>query len=143
VGCYQHHNGKVVAVVELRCETDFMAKSKEFKELAEELAMHIAAANPRCLSLSHFRTEYPDEYASLKTAYKHQVESLGRPDHMAVRIVSGKISKWCKENCLEDQILVTREAKISVTDATNLLERACRESVWIEKFHRMELGTKI
>ncbi len=97
---YVHSNGKIGALVELNCETDFVAKNEIFKELAHDLAMHVAAMNPRYLSAE----DIPEEI-SKKTRQGHQEEltGSGKPENIINQIIDGKLRKYSEEVCLLEQ----------------------------------------
>lgn len=137
IAAYQHHNGKVAVLLELRCETDFLARTEEFRKLANEIAMHVAAANPEFVSSSDIS---PAEEAAQKEIFEKQAKNLGRPEKIIPNIIAGKYNKWLQENLLTEQTLVTREDKTKVKDTINLLSQASGEAISIGKVARMEIG---
>jgi len=103
VGSYIHAGGKIGVLLEVNCETDFVAKTDEFQQLVKDLCMHIAAANPTCVR----REEVPAaELEREKEIYKDQARQSGKPDNILDKIVEGKLDKFYGDVCLLDQVFV-------------------------------------
>jgi elongation factor Ts len=130
------HMGKIGAMVEVNCETDFVARTDEFKELVRDIAMHIAAASPLYLS----RDDVPqDVIEQEKRIYRAQV--MDKPPHVVEKIVEGRLEKFYTETCLLDQIFIKDpEQKKRIKDIVT--ERIARlgENVVIRRFVRFQLG---
>ena len=103
VGSYIHAGGKIGVLVELNCETDFVARTDEFKNLAHDLAMHIAASNPRFIRKEEVT---PEILAREKEIYRAQALASGKPEKVVERIVAGKMEKFYEEVCLLEQHFV-------------------------------------
>ncbi|EPR44334.1 Elongation factor Ts [Desulfovibrio sp. X2] len=136
IGSYIHTNGKIGVMVEVKCETDFVARSDKFQEFAKNVAMQIAAAAPICLRSE----EVPaDLLAKEKEIYKHQAMAEGKPENIAEKIVDGRLKKFYKEVCLLDQPFI-KDDKVSIGDLLNELVAVLGENIQIGRFVRMALG---
>ncbi|UJX41580.1 translation elongation factor Ts [Desulfovibrio sp. JY] len=136
IGSYIHSNGKLGVMVEIKCETDFVARSERFQEFAKNVAMQIAAANPVCLCPE----EVPAELlAKEKEIYKHQAMEEGKPEAIAEKIVEGRMKKYYKEVCLLEQPFI-KDDKVAIKDLLNELIGVLGENVQIGRFCRMALG---
>lgn len=136
VGSYIHSNGKLGVMVEIKCETDFVAKSDKFQNFAKDVAMQIAAMNPVCVSPE----ELPqDMLEKEKEIYKHQAMEEGKPEHIAEKIVEGRVKKYYKEVCLLEQPFV-KDDKLSIQDLLNELVAVLGENIQIGKFSRIAVG---
>ena len=100
IGSYIHSNGKIGVMVEVKCETDFVARSDRFQEFTKNVAMQIAAANPICLSADQVPA---DLLAKEREIYKNQSMEEGKPENIAEKIVEGRVKKYFKEVCLLEQ----------------------------------------
>jgi elongation factor Ts len=133
---YIHLGGKLGVLVEVNCETDFVAKTDDFKELARNIAMHIAASNPVSVSPE----EVPEEIISKENEiYRAQALQMGKPEKMIDKIVEGKLAKFFKENCLLNQAYV-RNPDITVTDLLNESIAKIGENITIKRFVRFQIG---
>jgi len=136
VQSYIHLGGKLGVMVEINCETDFVAKSDAFLEFAKNIAMHIAAANP----LAVRPEEVPaDIMAKEREIYMAQARETGKPEKVLEKIVDGKVSKFLKDVCLMNQQYV-RNPDITITDYMHDLIAKTGESVTIRRFVRYQLG---
>jgi len=136
IGSYIHSNGKLGVMVELKCETDFVAKSERFQQLAKDLAMQIAATNPICLKPE----ELPEDVlAKEKEIYLNQAKQEGKPEHIAEKIVEGRLKKYYKEVCLLEQSFIKDDSK-TIADLINEAVVALGESIQIGRFVRLALG---
>ncbi|MFH1886900.1 MAG: translation elongation factor Ts [Pseudomonadota bacterium] len=133
---YIHSNGKLGVLVEVNCETDFVAKNEQFQEFAHDLAMQIAATAPLAV-----RAEDVDEaiLAKEREIYLGQVKEMGKPDSVAGKIVDGKIQAYLKENCLLSQPFV-KNPKITIQDLLNETVAKVGENIQIRRFVRFQLG---
>ena len=136
IGSYIHSNGKLGVMVEIKCETDFVARSERFLEFAKNVAMQIAAANPVCVTPE----EVPaDMLTKEKDIFKHQAMEEGKPEAIAEKIVEGRVKKFYKEICLLEQPFI-KDDKVSIKDLLNDLVGVLGENVQIGRFTRMALG---
>ncbi len=139
VGSYIHMNGKIGVLVEINCETDFVAKSDKFQEFAKNVAMQIAAANPAYVSSE----DVPEEVLEKeKEIYSNQAKSEGKPENIIPRIVEGKLKKFYKEVCLLEQPYI-RDDSITIQDLLNELVSVLGEKIVIRRFVRFEVGEDI
>lgn len=136
VELYSHGDGRVGVMVEVNCETDFVARSKEFRNFAHEIALQIAAAAP-----SYIRAEdVPDEILDLRRSIvREQALEEGKPENIVDKIVDGRIQKYVQELCLLNQEYI-RDDKVTIEQL--LLENiaAIGENIIIRRFERWELG---
>ena len=136
VDSYIHMGGKFGVLVEVNCETDFVAKGDQFKALVHDIALHIGASKPLYVS----REEVPAEVIEKeKEILKAQVLNEGKPEAIADKIVAGKISKYYEENCLLDQKFVKDPAK---TVGELIIEATAKigEKIAVRRFVRFEMG---
>jgi len=136
VESYIHMDSKLGVLVEVNCETDFVAKNDDFKAFAKNIAMHIAATNPVGIRPE----EVPEEIiAKEKEIYHGQVLEMGKPEKIADKIVEGKLQKYFKENCLMDQAYV-RNPEMTVADLLNEMIAKIGENISIKRFVRFKIG---
>lgn len=136
VGSYIHMGGKIGVLVEVNCETDFVAKTDAFQAFVKDIAMHIAAANPTYLNES----EVPEDViASEREVYKQQAINEGKPENIAEKMVEGRIKKMYKEVCLMDQEYV-RDPSLSITDYVKQKIADFGENIVIRRFVRYQMG---
>jgi elongation factor Ts len=136
IGSYIHSTGKIGVLVEIKCETDFVARSERFQEFAKNVAMQIAAASPVCLSSEDVPA---DMLAKEKEIFKHQAMEEGKPEAIAEKIVEGRVKKFYKEICLLEQPFI-KDDKVSIKDLLNELVGVLGENIQIGRFTRMALG---
>jgi elongation factor Ts len=136
IGSYIHSNGKIGVLVEVNCETDFVARTGEFKELVKDLAMHIAAANPRYLTAEDVP---PDEAEKEKSILRAQALDTGKPDSVIARIVEGRFKKFIEENCLLVQAFV-KDPEITVKERVDNSISQLGENITVRRFVRFHLG---
>lgn len=135
VHAYIHSNNKIGALLELNCETDFVARNKEFIELAHDLAMHIAAMNPRYLSPE----DIPEEILKAeREIYKEQMASSGKADDIIEKAIEGKIKKYSEEICLLAQPFVKDQDK-TVSELINEYIAKLGENIKVGRFVRFEI----
>jgi len=133
---YIHMTGKLGVMVEVNCETDFVAKNEDFQEFAKNIAMHIAASNP----LGIKPEDIPEEIVeSEKDIYRAQALDMGKPENILDKIVEGKLKKFYQENCLLNQPFV-RVPDISVADLMNELIAKIGENITVKRFVRYQIG---
>lgn len=136
VETYIHAGGKLGVMVELNCETDFVAKTDDFREFARDVAMHIAASNPVSLS----RDDVPvDIVERERQIYVQQAIESGKPESIAEKMVTGKIDRFLSEICLLEQQFVKNPEK-SIQDMLTELVGKMGENVSIKRFARFQVG---
>ena len=136
VGAYIHMNGKIGVLVEVNCETDFVANTKEFQDFVHELAMQIAATDPRYVK----REDVPEEViAKEKEIYAKQLEEQKKPPQVIEKIVAGKLEKFYEEVCLLDQPYV-RDDKKRISDLLKDLIGKLGENIVVRRFVRFQVG---
>ena len=133
---YIHMDGKLGVLVEVNCETDFVAKNDDFKEFAKNIAMHIAAINPVGIRPE----DVPEETINReREIYRGQVLEMGKPEKIADKIVEGKLQKYFKENSLLHQTYV-RDPEITIADYLNEMIAKIGENITIKRFVRFKIG---
>ena len=138
VETYIHAGGKLGVMVELGCETDFVAKNDDFREFARDLAMHIAATNPISVS----RDEVPEAViAREKEIYVQQALESGKPEAIIEKMVSGKVEKFLADIVLLEQKFVKNQ-DLSIQDILNELVGRIGENISIKKFARFQVGVE-
>lgn len=136
VGSYIHGGGKIGVLVEVNCETDFVARTEEFQRLVKDVAMQVAAANPRCVR----REEISDaELERERTVYRVQAEESGKPAKVIEKIVAGKVEKFYGENCLLEQAFIRDPGK-TVQDVVNEAVGRTGENIVVNRFSRFQIG---
>lgn len=136
ISAYIHSNKKIGVLVELNCETDFVARTSEFQEFAHNLAMQIAATNPVAIS----RDQVPPEIIEReKNIYEQQLRELGKPENVIPKIVEGKLEKFYKENVLLEQPFI-KNPEITIQDLLNELIAKTGEKIVIKRFCRFQIG---
>lgn len=135
IEAYVHANKKIGVLVEVRCETDFVAKNKDFKDFVHELALHIAAANPQYLT----EEEIPEEVLEKeKKIYKEQLIEEKKPKQVMDKILEGKLEKYKKEITLLSQPYV-RDSERTIQDFLNEAIAKIGENITIQRFVRLEI----
>jgi elongation factor Ts len=134
VGSYIHVGGKIGVLVEINCETDFVARNERFAELVRDVAMHVAAMPVKYVS----RTQVPeDELAPLRAEFAKAAE--GKPAHVIDRIVEGKLNKWFEENVLLDQPFVKNDDQ-TVGELIGSVVGVLGEKIQVRRFAKFALG---
>ncbi len=136
IGSYIHFGEKIGVMVELNCETDFVAKTEDFVELAKALAMHIAAANPLTVSSDDIDPEVVERERAI---FLEQVKNEGKPEHIAEKIVEGKLRKFFEENSLLLQPFV-KDPKKSVGQLITEVSARTGEKIEVARFTRLQVG---
>ena len=139
VDSYIHMGGKIGVLVEVNCETDFVAKTDQFKALVHDVAMHIAAANPQFLKREEVPTE---DLEKEKEILRVQALNEGKPEKIVERMVEGRIEKYYKEVCLVEQPFVKDPDK-SITQYTQEVAKAIGATIEPLRFARFERGEGI
>ena len=136
VESYIHMDSKLGVLVEINCETDFVAKNDDFKEFTKNIAMHITATNP----VSIRQEDVPEETIDKeKEIYRGQVLEMGKPEKIVDKIVEGKLKKYFKDNCLMNQAYV-RDPNITIEDLLNETVAKIGENIIIKRFARFKIG---
>jgi elongation factor Ts len=136
VESYIHHSHKVGVLVELNCETDFVARTEQFQLLARDLAMQIAAADPIAVA----REDVPEEIVEReRSIYLAQVVEQGKPEHIAEKIVEGKLRKFFEERTLLEQKYV-KDPEITVADRISDTQAQLGEKIAVGQFVRFKVG---
>ncbi len=136
VASYIHMGGKIGVLVEINCETDFVAKTDGFNEFAKNIAMHIAATSP----LGVVPEDIPESVIEKeKEIYRQQAMEMGKPEKMIDKIAEGKMNKFYKENCLMNQMYV-RDTNVTIADVLNDMIAKTGEKITIGKFVRFQIG---
>jgi elongation factor Ts len=136
IGTYIHHNHKVGVMVELNCETDFVANTDDFKRLAKDLAMHIASAKPLAVSPADIPA---DVVARERAVYVAEVAEQGKPEAIRERIVEGKMKKFFAENTLLEQMFVKDDTK-SIQALITDVSAKTGEKIEVARFARFQIG---
>lgn len=136
VGAYVHPGGKIGVLVELNCETDFVARTTEFQALLKDIAMQVAAANPRFVRREDVSSE---EFEKEKTIYRQQALESGKPEKVVDKIVEGKMDRFYSEVCLLEQPFI-KDPDRKVADILNDAAARLRENIQIRRFARYTLG---
>ncbi len=137
IGSYIHAGGKLGVLVEINCETDFAAKGADFQTLVKEIAMQIAATNPRCVR----REELPPEVIEQERQIYAQ-QAAGKPENVINKIVEGKLEKFYKEVCLLEQSWV-RDPNRTITDLIGEYTAKINEKLDVRRFSRFQLGESL
>lgn len=139
VASYIHMGGKIGVMVEINCETDFVAKTDNFRVLAKDIAMHVAATNPRYLKPEDIPEDILEKE---KDIYRSQALAEGKPEKILDRITDGKLKKYYEDTCLLDQKFV-KDPDISVRTLVNNMIAKTGENIVVRRFARFQLGEEI
>lgn len=133
---YIHPGSRLGVLVEVNCETDFAAASDEFNELVKDVAMHVAAADPRCIRREDVT---PEVLAAERDIYRAQVLNMGKPESVVEKIVDGKMGNFYAENCLLEQPFV-KDPSVTVRERIERAVGKIRENIQVRRFVRFRLG---
>jgi len=136
IEAYVHFNGKVAVLVEINCETDFVARTDDFRQLAKDVALHIASAKPLAVRVEDLPAEVVERE---KRIYEAQVAEEKKPDAVKVKIVEGRLKKFYEESVLLEQRFVKDDSR-TVGDLVKQLAANTGENVQVRRFARFELG---
>lgn len=136
IGSYVHAGSKVGALVEVNCETDFVARTDEFQTLAHDLAMQVVAAKPQYLTTEDVPAE---ELEKEKSIYRAQVQDSGKPEHIIDRVVEGKLAKYYEEVCLMEQPFI-KDTALTVKELVQQHNALLGENIVVRRFARFEIG---
>ena len=136
VEAYIHAGGKLGVLVEINCETDFVAKTEDFKEFARNLAMQIAATNPLAVNREDIPKEMIDKEIEI---YKGQAKDSGKPDHIIEKIATGKLEKFYSENTLLEQGYI-KDPDTTIKDYLTAIIAKLGENITVRRFTRFRIG---
>lgn len=138
IECYAHAGGRIGVIVEINCETDFVARNQDFKDFAHDIAMQIAASNPLYVS----REDVPEDVIEKeKEIYREASKAEGKPDNIVEKIAEGKLTKFYSSVCLTEQPFIKDPDK-TVKDLMGELVGKIGENVSVKRFARYQLGEK-
>jgi len=136
IGTYIHAGAKMAGMVQLNCETDFVARTDRFQQLARDIAMHIVATRPLYVT----REEVPaDLIEREKSIYREQIISSGKPEQVIDKIVEGKLDKWLSEVCLLEQAFV-KDPDVTIKSLLTDSVAALGENIRVSRFERLAIG---
>lgn len=136
IGTYVHAGNRVAALVEVNCETDFVANTDQFRELAHDLAMQVVAAKPQYLTVEDVPASLLEEE---KQVYRAQMKDSGKPEEILDRIVEGKLGKFYEEICLMEQPFI-KDTAITVRELVQQHNALLGENIVVRRFARFEIG---
>ena len=136
VASYIHAGGKIGVLVELNCESDFVARTDDFKDLVHDIAMHIAASDPKFIRREDVT---PEAYEREKEIYRAQAKATGKPENLVEKIVEGKMAKFYEEVCLYDQPFI-KEQTITVSQLIASKIGKLGENLSVRRFARFKVG---
>jgi elongation factor Ts len=136
VGSYIHAGGKIGVLVEINCESDFVARTEAFQHLTHDIAMHIAALDPRYVRREEVTQEMLDKEREI---YRAQALATGKPDNVVERIVNGKMEKFYEENCLYEQHFIKDES-VTIGEMVSSAIAKLGENITIRRFSRFKVG---
>ncbi len=136
VGSYIHAGGKIGVLVELNCESDFVARTEAFQRLSHDIAMHVAALDPRYVRREEVTAEMLEKEREI---YRAQALSTGKPEQVVEKIVAGKMEKFYEENCLYEQHYIKDES-LTIGEMINQAIAKLGENISIRRFTRFKVG---
>ncbi len=138
VEAYAHPGGRVGVLVEVNCETDFVARTEQFRAFVHDMALHVAAMSPLCLTVEDVP---PEHLQREKEEYRQQALDEGKPERIVEQIVRGRLKKFYAETCLMEQPFV-KDEDILIKDLVKQKIAELKENVVIRRFVRYELGQR-
>ncbi|MCX6098768.1 MAG: elongation factor Ts [Candidatus Bipolaricaulota bacterium] len=136
IECYLHHSGKIAAMVEITANTDFAAKSEEFIRFAKDLALHVAASNPRYVAPEDVPTQ---DLEDERRVYRKQLEQDGKPANIIEKAIEGRINRFYEEQCLVKQPFA-QNLTVKVEALLVDLRTKTGENIRVKRFARFEVG---
>jgi elongation factor Ts len=136
IGHYIHAGGKIGVVVEINCESDFVARTEDFQRLCHDVAMHVAALDPRYVRREQVTPEILDHEREI---YREQARATGKPEPVIEKIVTGKMEKFYEENCLYEQHFIKDES-VTVGELVSQMIAKLGENISIRRFVRLKVG---
>jgi len=138
IGHYIHAGGKIGVVVEINCESDFVARTDDFQRLCHDIAMHIAAIDPRYVRREEVTPQILEHEREI---YREQARSTGKPEPVIEKIVNGKMEKFYEENCLYEQHFIKDESgHLTVGELINQMIAKLGENISVRRFVRLKVG---
>lgn len=135
IGSYIHAGAKMGVLVQVNCETDFVANTPEFGELVKDMALHIAATNPKFVSKEEVTQEVLDKEREI---FIHQAKESGKPEKVIEKIVNGKMNKFYEENCLLEQTFI-KDSGITIQEMIKQKIASLGENITVGSISRMEI----
>ena len=136
VASYIHAGGKIGVLVEVNCESDFVARTEDFKELVHDIAMHIAASDPKFIRREDVT---PEAFEREKEIYRAQAKATGKPDNVVERIVEGKMGKFYEEVCLYEQPYI-KDQTVNISQLIASKIGKLGENISVRRFARFKVG---
>jgi elongation factor Ts len=136
VSCYIHAGGKIGVLIEVNCESDFVARTADFQRLCHDIAMHVAALDPRFLRREEVTQQILDREREI---YKEQAKATGKPEPVIEKIVVGKMEKFYEENCLYEQHFIKDEG-VTIKELIDQTIAKIGENIGIRRFSRFKVG---
>ena len=136
IGTYIHHGGQLGVMVEVNCESDFVARTDDFKELVHDIAMHVAASDPKFIRREDVT---PEAYEREKEIYRAQAKATGKPDNVVERIVEGKMGKFYEEVCLYEQPFI-KDQTVNISQLIASKIGKLGENISVRRFARFKVG---
>jgi elongation factor Ts len=136
VGSYIHAGGKIGVLVEVNCESDFVARTEAFQHLCHDIAMHIAALDPKYVRREDVTSEMLEKEREI---YRAQALATGKPEAVVEKIVTGKMEKFYEENCLEEQHFIKDEG-VTIKEKVTTAIQNLGENISIKRFARFKVG---
>ncbi len=136
IASYIHTNSKLGVLLELNCETDFVAKNEDFRELAKEISMQVAASSPLYVDIDEVPAE---ELEKEKVIYRDQMKDSGKPEQVVEKIVEGKLKKYYAEVCLMEQEYI-KDPKLTIRDLVKNRIATYGENISVGRFTRYKIG---
>ncbi len=136
IGHYIHAGGKIGVIVEVNCESDFVARTEDFQRLCHDIAMHVAALDPRFVRREEVTPEILEKEREI---YREQARVSGKPDPVIEKIVNGKMEKFYEENCLYEQHFIKDES-LTVGELINQMIAKLGENITVRRFVRLKVG---
>jgi elongation factor Ts len=136
VGSYIHAGGKIGVLVEVNCESDFVARTEAFQQLCHDIAMHVAALDPKYVRREEVTSEMLEKEREI---YKAQALATGKPEAVVDKIVNGKMEKFYEENCLYEQHYIKDESQ-TIGEMVNAAIAKLGENISIKRFSRFKVG---
>jgi elongation factor Ts len=136
IGHYIHAGGKIGVIIEVNCESDFVARTEDFQRMCHDVAMHIAALDPRFIRREEVTPQILDHEREI---YQEQARATGKPEPVIERIVSGKMEKFYEDNCLYEQHFIKDES-MTVGEMINSMIAKLGENIAVRRMVRLKVG---
>jgi elongation factor Ts len=136
IGHYLHAGGKIGVIIEINCESDFVARTEDFQRLSHDIAMHVAALDPRYVRREEVTPEILDHEREI---YREQARATGKPEPVIEKIVNGKMEKFYEENCLYEQHFIKDES-VTIEELINQMIAKLGENISVRRFVRLKVG---